>query len=320
MNSSVYDVGPRGVGLSMVIDRLGPIDIGVLGAFREYINVVKIGWTLPLVADRKFMGARVSAMTGAGLRPGMGGTALEILAQKGRLDAGFEVVLQLGFRAVEISSGITEMSSYDRKRIAEFARSNGLYLSVEVGKKREREQLSLNETLEALNRAADLEPDMVVLEGRETGLGVGIFDERGNIKWDWVDAIEEGSGKCPLMYEAPQERQQVELISRLGPGVNLGNIAPASLPAMVTQRLGMRGDTYRLDISSARVRGSPADKFVYYVVCTLPSPDQAAIVSATGLGRRTVQKSLRALIADGLITEHRVSDDMRKRVYRPKGA
>ena len=72
-------------------------------------------------------------------------------------------------------------------------------------------------------------------------MGVGVFDIEGSIKWDWVTRLAENFPMEKLMFEAPAERQQVELVIRMGNNVNLGNIAPASLAALETQRLGLRG-------------------------------------------------------------------------------
>ena len=46
-----------------------------------------------------------------------------------------------------------------------------------------------------------------------------------------------------VIFEAPQKEQQVQLIKRFGPDVNLGNIPPADVLPLETMRLGLRSDT-----------------------------------------------------------------------------
>jgi phosphosulfolactate synthase len=46
-----------------------------------------------------------------------------------------------------------------------------------------------------------------------------------------------------VLFEAPTKDLQVELITTLGPAVNLGNIATSDVIALETLRCGLRGDT-----------------------------------------------------------------------------
>ena len=47
-----------------------------------------------------------------------------------------------------------------------------------------------------------------------------------------------------LLFEAPNKNQQVYLIKRFGPTVNLGNIKPKEVLAVESLRRGLRGDTF----------------------------------------------------------------------------
>ncbi len=49
-----------------------------------------------------------------------------------------------------------------------------------------------------------------------------------------------------LIWEAPLKQQQQELITRFGPNVNLGNIPSNEALALEALRVGLRGDTLRL--------------------------------------------------------------------------
>ena len=85
---------------------------------------------------------------------------------------------------------------------------------------------------------------MVIIEGRESGKNIGIYDEKGNIKDDDLLAIKENTPKNKIMWEAPNKNQQVELILKLGNDVNLGNISFDEIISVTTLRKGLRGDTF----------------------------------------------------------------------------
>ena len=46
-----------------------------------------------------------------------------------------------------------------------------------------------------------------------------------------------------ILFEAPRKEQQVWFVRRLGPDVNLGNIAPEEVLSLETVRVGLRADT-----------------------------------------------------------------------------
>jgi len=83
------------------------------------------------------------------------------------------------------------------------------------------------------------------VEARESGKGVGIFDSAGSVKSGELEALVEGMNEEDLIWEAPLKDQQVALIRRFGPNVNLGNIPPQDVIALEALRAGMRADTLR---------------------------------------------------------------------------
>ena len=186
---------------------------------------------------------------------------------------------------------------------------------IEIGKKNRNNQLSLNETTKKIEEALTLEPDLIIIEGRETGIGVEIYDGEGNIKWDWVEEIMDSCPRNRLLFEAPMEKQQTELILHLGNDINLGNVSVESVAAVASERLGFRGDTFGIQSSVKNFSGSPSAKFVYHVIKNAISSDQAMIIQITGLSRRTIQNALDELLKSGKIREHADPSDLRRKIY-----
>ena len=305
----------RAHGSNMILDRLAPIEWELLPDLSPFMKYVKIGWTLPTLLSQENLVDRISRYMNSGISVSPGGTLLEMAINKGKLDETLSALKLVGFDSIELSEGVIEIPDSIKKRVAEFAHSNGMHLNVEVGKKNPRNQLSLDETIQRLGSGLDLEPDFLIVEGRESGKSVEIYDDQGEIKWDWVNRIIEETPFEKLMFEAPQERQQVELVIRLGPSVNLGNVSMSSVAALETQRRGMRGDTFGILDNTLKVSGPPSNKFVYYVVANHGPIDQISIMELTGMNRKTLQNSLSDLIDSGLIRAHTDRKDLRKKVY-----
>jgi phosphosulfolactate synthase len=307
---------PRKIGVTHVLDRLDPLSEEALRPLARYIDVVKIGWGLPLLLPREIVRKRVIFYHELGVEVSTGGTLLEYAVARDRASAAITEAKELGFDIVEVSDGVIELSNAQIAKLAEEVKAHRLDLFIEVGKKNPQNQLSLRETLERIGRARELSPRKVIIESRESGRGVGIYDGEGNIKWDWVRSIVADHPAEELIFEAPHESQQVALLKELGSDTNLGNIALSSVAPLATERLGLRGDTFGNLRSSRPVKGPPATKFLYFLLETYRGLDQSELVRLSRLPRRTVQSGLESLRRQGLVREGVSLVDSRRREYR----
>jgi phosphosulfolactate synthase len=101
-------------------------------------------------------------------------------------------------------------------------------------------------------RDLDAGATWVIAEGRESGT-VGLYHPDQGIREDLVTAIVDWVPQDKVIFETPGKSQQAWFVRQLGADVNLGNVAPASVLALETLRLGLRADTV-----SARALGSGA--------------------------------------------------------------
>lgn len=307
---------PRSVGITHVLDRLHGLSLDELRPLAPYVDVVKIGWGLPLLLPRADVRARVAHYHELGVEVSTGGTLLEYAVTRDRTAALMDEARELGFDLVEISDGIIELSPAQIEKLRRDARQRNLDVLIEVGKKNPQNQLSLRETLERVGRALALEPRKVILESRESGRGVGIYDGEGQIKWDWVRSIVADHPADQLIFEAPLESQQIALLRELGSETNLGNVALTSVAPLASQRLGLRGDTFGSMRTTRHVKGPPATKFLYFLLETYRALDQSELVRLSRLPRRTVQSGLEELRRQGLVREGVSLVDSRRREYR----
>ena len=312
--SEVEEELKEGIGKTMVIDRLSN-DLSMMKILFPYVSYVKIGWGLAFLTDTNSLLRRITQIKSYGIGVSNGGTFLETCFVKGKLGRGLKLLKDSGFNYIEISEGVCNIPKKERQMAAEFAKSNDLTLIMEVGKKRKAEQLTLNETIDKIGEVLEFEPDMIIIEGRETGKDVEIYDELGNIKWEWTDSILEYTSLEKVMFEAPLEKQQVELILRYGKKINLGNVSMDSIASLASQRLSLRGDTFSMDKPVELFEGSPASKFVLHIIKNSVKIDQSSLIKATGLSRRTIQNALIELMDTGLIQENTDIRDLRRKIY-----
>ena len=115
-----------------------------------------------------------------------------------------------------------------------------------MGKKDPNEKVAIELMHETIRSDLALGVEEVIVEARESGKGVGVFDASGAVDSSEVDSILTGvDDPSRLMWEAPLKNQQQALIIRLGNNVNLGNIHPDEVLALEALRQGVRGDTLK---------------------------------------------------------------------------
>lgn len=246
---------PRTAGQTMLIDKgLGLSQTGdLLELAAAYIDTIKLGFGTAALYRSELLKAKIQLIRSYGVEPYPGGTFLEVAWVQGKLPEYLTACERLGFRLIEVSDGTIPLSAEEREAAIRSARDRGFAVITEVGKK---DDAACLDPLFALRQiSADLEAgaSKVIVEGRESGKGVGIYDKQGQVKDDDLEILVAGvADPAILMWETPIKEQQQEMISRFGPNVNLGNISPADIIAVEALRRGLRGDTLKLVLEGVR--------------------------------------------------------------------
>ncbi len=239
---------PRTTGLTMVIDKgLGIHRLDdLIRSASAYIDIVKLTFGTSAFYDEEFLKEKNRKLTSAHIEVMPGGTFLEIAVWQKKLEEYLDKARRLGFSSIEISDGTIDMDLEIRKRAISEARDRGFGVITEVGKKDPKEALPLSQVHRLIEEDLTNGAQMVIIEAREAGKGVGIFDADGKIKQDEVEGIIQGvQDMNTIMWEAPIKNQQQALIIRCGTNVNLGNIPPDEILALEALRQGVRGDTLK---------------------------------------------------------------------------
>lgn len=239
---------PRATGYTMVLDKgLGlhaTADLMQMAA--HVIDSLKLTFGTSAFYEESTLREKIALVQDAGVDIYPGGTFLEAAVAQGKVADYVKRARELGFNTLEVSDGTIEMDAATRNDIVKRAKDAGFKVLTEVGKKDPKDAIATTTMHEQI--AADLAQGAykVIVEARESGHGVGIFDSSGDVQTEMVEEILGGINNVEdLIWEAPIKSQQQWLILEFGPNVNLGNIPPDDILALEALRCGMRGDTLK---------------------------------------------------------------------------
>jgi phosphosulfolactate synthase len=242
-------VKPRDQGLTMVLDRCHGLHAteDLLTMTGDYIDYIKLSFGTSVFLDEEFLRRKIELIRSWNVDIFPGGTLMEATLVQGVYPQYVKRAKELGFTALEISDGTIVMSRQTRDEAIKRALDTGFKVLTEVGKKDPTIRLSPAELCDQM--AGDLAQgaDKVIVESRESGIGVGIYDEDGALRQDEMSAIVNclGDSRGDVVWEAPLQKQQSALILRCGPNVNLGNIRPNDVLGLEALRCGLRFETFR---------------------------------------------------------------------------
>jgi phosphosulfolactate synthase len=240
---------PRNGGLTMVIDT----GVG-LGQLRDILDLSalcidqwKFGFGTSVFLTRQTLQRKLAQLAEHQVLTFPGGTLLEVALVERHCRDYMKHAKGLGFSAVEISDGTIPMPAFRRRNIIHCALDAGLIPITEVGKKDPRQQPSPEQIAEQALTDLENGARWVVMEARECGRAVGIYDEHGQVIGDTLEKICKAIGQAAdrVIWEAPLQAQQSDLIRRFGTNVGLGNIPPDQVLALESLRCRLRFDTLR---------------------------------------------------------------------------
>ncbi|WDL95989.1 phosphosulfolactate synthase [Alicyclobacillus sp. ALC3] len=244
---------PRIGGLTMVIDKGLPITMmrDLFQLASGYIDYWKFGFASASVCPPERIMDKVMLCQEYEIEAYPGGTSLEIAYVQGRWRDYLAALQEAGLKVVEVSDGTVNMPLRTRREIIRTARKMGFTVLSEVGKKIPGTFLPVSEQAQIIHGDLNSGANYIVVEGREAGKGIGVYDSDGNVRTEDVDALLHTVGPlCTrLIWEAPLAKQQVFYINHMGNQVNLGNVAPLDIVTLEATRRGLRSDTLRPTLS-----------------------------------------------------------------------
>lgn len=238
---------PRQKGITMVLDKGLGLETAesLMNISGDYVDYLKFGWGTSIVHEQDIIKDKVAMYKSHNITPYTGGTLFELAYMNDKLEEFFQEAHDLGFEAIEVSDGSTTISHDKKLECIESAKKDGFEVLSEVGKKDPGldKELSLDERIEYIQNELEAGSSLIIVEAREGGKNIGIYDKAGNAKEDEIDYILDNFDGNKILWEAPNKDQQVFFILKLGNDVNLGNVSTDDITSLETLRRGLRGDT-----------------------------------------------------------------------------
>ncbi|MDR1722028.1 MAG: phosphosulfolactate synthase [Methanobrevibacter sp.] len=238
--------GPEN-GLTMVLDKGIGLNTAkdLMEISGEYVDFLKFGWGTITLHNREIIKNKVEMYKSFDIKPYPGGTLFEIAYKDNKITQYFEYLEKLVFNTLEISDGTINIKISDKLDLIQKAKDNGFYVLSEVGKKdiTADHEIDLDTRIETIKSELKSGANKVIIEAREGGKNIGIFDEKGDVKEEEVNEIIKKINPDDLIWEAPNKDQQTYFVLKLGQNVNLGNININDITSLETIRRGLRGDT-----------------------------------------------------------------------------
>jgi phosphosulfolactate synthase len=241
------------IGVARLPSATVPFDPGVAPAVLEshleqsahLMLGLKVSMACWIIADERATRRKLQAADRAGVPTVAGGSPYEIAVAQGRLERYLDLCADMGFRRIECGEGFTELPT-DASRVVEMAADRRLEVEFELGKKHGGSftERTVESLIDQGLRWLDAGAAQLVLEARESAVGVGVFAADGTFNASAAESFADAFGLEWVLYEAPTKQSQFALISHFGPEVRLGNVPLAELLRVEIFRRGLHSDAF----------------------------------------------------------------------------
>ncbi len=126
----------------MVLDRLSGLSEDEFEQVAEYVNILEIGWGLPLVWKEEALVSRIKYYKKLGISVSMSGTLLEHSIFLNSTETILRKAQRLGFDIIEISDGIIDLTIEEKTKLTRIVKQHGFNYLIAVGKKDPAAQLT----------------------------------------------------------------------------------------------------------------------------------------------------------------------------------
>ena len=218
---------------------------GHLQQSSHLISILKISMACWLVADEHATRQKIALARAHNVATVTGGGPFEIAVAQGQLDAYLDLCADVGVTRIEAGQGFTDMPLSPPSVITK-ARERGLDVQFELGKKHDGAFCEdvIAELIDQGQSWLDAGAEEVVVEARESALGVGLFDDDGALNRSFADRFAAKFGLERVTFEAPNKPSQFALIDHFGRDVRISNVRLEELLRVEIYRRGLHSDAF----------------------------------------------------------------------------
>jgi len=206
---------------------------------------LKISMACWMVADEGATRRKLGAARTAGVPTLAGGGPFEVAVAQGELDAYLDLCTGIGLSGIECAHGFTDLP-LDPSELVRVAGDRGLQVQFELGEKHSGAFTAevVDELLAEGEAWLEAGAARLIVEARESALGVGLFDGRGSFNAELGDRFVQAFGLDSLVFEAPSKYSQFAILDHFGPMVRLGNVRLEELLRVEIYRRGLHSDAF----------------------------------------------------------------------------
>jgi len=244
------------IGVRKLRPALSPFDPGYdevtlvahLEQSRHLISILKISMACWMIANESVTRRKVAAARRLNVPTVTGGGPFEVAVAQGALPEYLDLCADVGFTRIEAGEGFTDLS-LGAAEVVSMANARGLDVQFELGKKHGGSFTSeiVTELVEQGKRWLGAGVRQLVVEGRESAKGVGLFDDQGNFNAAFADRFANEFGLDTVVFEAPNKPSQFALLDHFGPEVHLCNVRLEEILRVEIYRRGLHSDAFRRD-------------------------------------------------------------------------
>ena len=215
------------------------------------ISRLKLSMACWLIAAEAATLAKIQAARRLGVPLVTGGGPFEIAQDKRMLSEFMELAASLGIDRIEAGQGFTTLR-HGPSEVIQMAESYGLSVQIELGDKHGGSFTPevVQELIDTGLRWLDAGAKQVVVEARESGKEIGLFDQDGRLDLTAADAFARAFGMDRAIFEAPTKKSQFDLLTHFGNTVNLSNVRLEELLRVEIYRRGLHADAYARELAS----------------------------------------------------------------------
>jgi phosphosulfolactate synthase len=209
------------------------------------ISRLKLSMACWLIAGEAASRAKIQAAKRLGVPLVTGGGPFEIAQDRGRLDDFMELCASLGVERIEAGEGFTSPKRTPEE-VVRLAARYGLEVQAELGEKHSGSFTDpvVAELIARGRRWLAAGAKQIVVEGRESARGVGLYDEASQINFTAAEAFASAWGMESTIFEAPTKASQFAFLTHFGNRVNLSNVRLEELLRVEIYRRGLHSDAY----------------------------------------------------------------------------
>jgi phosphosulfolactate synthase len=212
------------------------------------MSILKISMACWQIANEKSTRQKVAAANRHGVPTVVGGGPFEVAVAQGQLPLYLDLCADIGFTRIECGMGFTDMN-LKPSVVINMIRERGLEAQFELGKKHTGAftEDTVGELIEQGTEWLDAGALQLVVEARESAVGVGLFDDKGNFNPKYADRFAEAFGLHTVIFEAPNKPSQFTLLNHFGHDVHLCNVRIEELLRVEIYRRGLHSDAFQVD-------------------------------------------------------------------------